>query len=165
MTPNWTWTLNSQKYPVHTKDYPWGPNFAVSLYDQRFPIARYRTFYNTPLTPMLNGHKKNNLPKIEISQFFIQLWQRPFLGICLNFWEQICRVLSDKMFEVFSPKWPHVNENDKKKRNWQNYTLYNCGRDSPYKYAWMNGVNLLCTFRGDVWIFSPMLRKKKIVKI
>ncbi len=22
MTPNWTWTLNSQKYPIYTKDLP-----------------------------------------------------------------------------------------------------------------------------------------------
>ncbi len=29
------------------------------------------------------------------------------------FWEQICCALSDKMsFEVFSPIWSHVNENE-----------------------------------------------------
>ena len=27
MTPNWTWTLNSQKYPVYTKDLPQRPQF------------------------------------------------------------------------------------------------------------------------------------------
>ena len=25
-TPNWTWTLDSQKYPVYVT-YPWAPNF------------------------------------------------------------------------------------------------------------------------------------------
>ncbi len=56
--------------------------------------------------------------KFEISQFFIQLWQRPFLGVCMNFGEQIFCALSDKMsFEAFSPIWSHVNENEKEK--WQ----------------------------------------------
>ncbi len=33
----------------------------------------------------------------------------------MNFWEQICCALSDKMsLEVFSPIWSHVNENEKK---------------------------------------------------
>ncbi len=58
MTPNWTWTLNSQNYPVYTKGLPQGPTFwSVLLYDQRF--RRYCTFYNSPLTPMLNTQKKN----------------------------------------------------------------------------------------------------------
>ena len=34
MTPNWTWTLNSQKYTVYTKCLPLGPKFwSVLLYD------------------------------------------------------------------------------------------------------------------------------------
>ena len=45
MNPNWTWTLNSQKYPVHIKYLPLRPKFwSVSLYGQRFPI--YRIFYH-----------------------------------------------------------------------------------------------------------------------
>ena len=28
MTPNWTWTLNSQKYFIYMNTYPWGSNFA-----------------------------------------------------------------------------------------------------------------------------------------
>ena len=33
----------------------------------------------------------------------------------MDFWVQICCVLSDKLsFEVFSPMWSHVNENEKK---------------------------------------------------
>ncbi len=27
MIPNWTWTLNSQKYSMYTKYLPWCPNF------------------------------------------------------------------------------------------------------------------------------------------
>ncbi len=35
----------------------------------------------------------------------------------MDFWEQICCSLSDKMsVEVFSPIWSHVNENEKKKK-------------------------------------------------
>ena len=41
MTPNWTWTLNIQKYSIYTKYLPMRPRFwSVSLYDQRSP--RYR---------------------------------------------------------------------------------------------------------------------------
>ncbi len=37
MTPNWTWTLNSQKYSMYTKYLPLRPKFwSVSLYDQLF---------------------------------------------------------------------------------------------------------------------------------
>ncbi len=52
----------------------------------------------------------------------------------MNFGEQICRVLSDKIsFEVFSPIWSHVNENEKNLAKIQNLkfrqSLYNFGRD------------------------------------
>ena len=70
MIPNWTWRLNSQKYPILTKHSPLGPKFwSVSLYDQRFP--RYRTFYSSPLTTMLNVPKKNKkkMPQIPNLKF------------------------------------------------------------------------------------------------
>ena len=58
VTPNETCTFNSQKYPIYTKYFPLRSKFwPVSLFDQRFP--RYRTFYNSPLTTMLNSPKKN----------------------------------------------------------------------------------------------------------
>ena len=49
--------------------YFWGPNFVRSLYGQQF--RRYRTFYHSPLTIMLNGQKKeqNYLPKIQNFKF------------------------------------------------------------------------------------------------
>ncbi len=39
------------------------------LYDQWFP--RYRTFYNSPLTTMLNGQKRTKkMPKIQYFKFY-----------------------------------------------------------------------------------------------
>ncbi len=79
VTPNWTWTLNSQKYSIYTKYLPLRSKFwSVSLYEQWFP--RYRTFYNSPLTAMLNVPKKNNKkkkkkkPKIQNSKFHNSLY-------------------------------------------------------------------------------------------
>ncbi len=62
--------------------------------------------------------------------------------------EEICCVLSDKMFEVFSPIWSHVNENLAKIQNLKfHQSLYNFGRDPMHE---LFGVNLLRIFRGDV---------------
>ncbi len=58
MTSKWPWTLKSQKYFAYNKYLPLRLKFSpVSLNRQRFAI--YRTFYNSPLIPMLNGQKKN----------------------------------------------------------------------------------------------------------
>ncbi len=65
VTPNWTWPLNSKKYPIYTTYLPPRSKFwSVLLYDQRFP--RYHTFSHFPLTPMLNVPKieQKNLPKL-----------------------------------------------------------------------------------------------------
>ncbi len=57
MTPNASWAPNTQRYPVYNKYFPLRPKFwSILLYDQRFP--RYHTFYNSPLTTMLNNQKR-----------------------------------------------------------------------------------------------------------
>ena len=68
--------------------------------------------------PMLTKTKKKwQSPKFEISPIFVQLWQRPSLEVCMNFWEWISYVISEEMsFEVFCLIWSHVN---KKKRNFE----------------------------------------------
>ena len=49
------------------------PLRSVSLYDQRFP--RYRTFYHSPLTTMLNiPKKKQKMPKIQNFEHFTMLY-------------------------------------------------------------------------------------------
>ncbi len=76
---------------MYTRYLPLRPKFwSDSLYTQRFP--RYRTFYHTPLPTMLNAppppkkkEKNAKNQKFEISQFFIQFWYRPFLGVCFVF--------------------------------------------------------------------------------
>ncbi len=82
-------------------------------------------------------------------------------------WEKICCALSDQTsFEVFSPIWSHVNENEKKcqKSNiWNFASLYTTLADtlsrSMHEFL---GVNLLCTFRGDVWnFFSHLVHVKE----
>ncbi len=54
----------------------------------------------------------------------------------MNLGEQICCALSEEMsFEIFSPIWFHVNENEKKLAKIENLkfrqSLYNFGRDRP----------------------------------
>ena len=133
MTPNSTWTLNTQSYPVYTEYLYQRPKFwSVSLHDQRFP--RHRTFYHSPLTPILNIKKNKNC------HLYTTLVET-LLRSMPEFVEQICCMLSDKMsFEVFSPIWPHVNENKQtnkqtKMAKIQNLkfrqSLYNFGRDPP----------------------------------
>ena len=49
---------------------------------------------------------------------YTTLVESPFLGVCMNFWEQIYCALSDKMsLEFFSLIWSHVNEKEKKIAN------------------------------------------------
>ncbi len=108
----------SQKHPVYTKDLLLGPKFwSVSLYDKRF--SRYRTFYNSPLTTMLNGHKKGQtkFPKCQYSNFTILLTTLvPFPGKILHSERRVRKLLSGK---------------------WK-------GRDPLQEYAW--GANLVCSF-------------------
>ena len=100
-------------------------------------------------------------PKFEISQFFIQLWWRPFLEVCMNFCEQICCAFSDKMsFEVFSPIWSHVNKRKMPKIQNQKFhnSLYKFGRDLSQKDAGIWGSESVMCFqrRCRLKVFSPI---------
>ena len=135
--------------------------------------------YNSLLTPVLNvpqkqTKKKAKKPKFKISQFFIQLWKRPSLGVCMNFGEQICCALSDKM-SFFPPHGPMLTKT-KKKKNWQKSKISNFANfyttlvdTLPRSMHNILGVNLsLCTFRGYV-VFSQIwphvnVNEEKIVK-
>ncbi len=168
VTPNWTWTLNSQKHPMWTKYLPLTSKFwSISLYmlyDQRFP--RYRTFYNFPLNTVLNIPKrKKKIAKIwnftilyailvdtlprSMHEFlganplciFRQChkkvllqkkkkWQKSKIWNFTNLYTTLIENLPRSMheflgvimlwnfeemsFEVFSPIWSHVNENETK---------------------------------------------------
>ena len=83
------------------------PNFAsVSVHGQSF--SRYLTFYNQPLTSMLNAPKQQKLSNISI--FLITL-----VGtLPKSMYEWIECVSSGVMlFETFNPVWSHGNENKK----------------------------------------------------
>ena len=70
MTPNWTWTLNNQKYPTYTKYLPLRSKlWSILLYNQRF--SKNGTFYNSILTTMLNVEK---LLKIQNVKFHNSLY-------------------------------------------------------------------------------------------
>ena len=57
MTPKWPCTLQGQRYTTYVLLVSLGPKFwSISLYDERFPW--YGTFYDSPLTPMLNAQKR-----------------------------------------------------------------------------------------------------------
>ncbi len=56
--------------------------------------------------PMWSHVNKNDKeirknPKFEILPIFIQLWLRSSLEVCMNFFEWICYVLSEEMFDFF----------------------------------------------------------------
>ncbi len=81
MTPNWTRTLNSQKYFIYTiykylplytvTPYRWGPNY--------WPFSKDSTFYNSPFTTMLNTQEKNKKKLFEIFKF-----HNCFTNLCIN---------------------------------------------------------------------------------
>ncbi len=62
MTPKWPWTLQGPRYTTYVLLVSQSPKFwSVLLYDQRFPWSC--TFYNPPLTSMLNSQKEQNKTK------------------------------------------------------------------------------------------------------
>ena len=151
------------------KSYPRGPNFGpfpstISGFQDishilQFPIDSH---VKHPRKKRTKEIAKN--PKFKISQFFIQLWlpltrsMHDFLGANL-----FC-VFRQDVFEVFSPIWSHVNENEKKK--WQKSKIWNFTilwatlvETLPRSMHDFLGVNVMCTFRGDVvWnFFSHMV--------
>ena len=64
----WPQTLQGQRHTTYVLLVSPIPKFqSVLLYDQ--PFSRYRTFYTSPFTTMLNGQKKKGT-KFQISQFF-----------------------------------------------------------------------------------------------
>ncbi len=163
MTPNWTWTLNSQKYPIYSKYLPLRSIFwSVSLYGQRF--RRFRTFYPSPLTTMLHGQKKNKkkLPKIQNFKFhysFNNFVRDPPKG-----YTWILGTKSGVLFQrrcrlkLLPPYCPMLTET---KTNWQKSKIWNFTilwailvETLPRSMHDFFGVNVMCTFTGDVvWIF------------
>ena len=136
MTPNWTWTLNSQKYPVYIKYLPQRPKFwSVSLYDQRF--LRHRTFYNSPLTPMLNAQKgkqqQNNCQKIQNFTIPCTTLVENLLMSMTEFGEQIylfCTCRQDCVWSFFSNMVPCHRDKLAKIQNFKfRLSLYNFGRE------------------------------------
>ena len=67
-------------------------------------------------------------------------------------------ILSEEMsFETFIPTRPHVNENEEKLAKIQNFTILwtSLAETSTTRMHDFLGVNLMCTFIGDVvWNFN-----------
>ena len=74
VTPNWTWTVNSQKYPIHTKYSPPRSKFwSVSLRPTVSKISHILSFpidshVKRPKTEQKKKNAKN--PNFEISQCY-----------------------------------------------------------------------------------------------
>ena len=72
----------------------------------------------------------------------------------MNFWKQICWAVSDKIwFEVFSPIWSHVNENEKKIVKKKKSKLQNFEKEKKWSgdmvkryFSTKFGINLLDRF-------------------
>ena len=138
--PNWTWTFLTVKstLAIYTKYLPMRSKFwSVSLYDQGFP--RYCTFYNTPLTNMLNVPPPKKKPKIQNLKFHNSLYnfgRDPSWEYAWFFWSKsVLHFQTRCRLRVFSPIWSHVNENEEKWAKIQNLkfcqSLHKFGRDPP----------------------------------
>ena len=156
-------TVESIPYTLNT--YPWGPNFGpfCSIYGQWFP--RYRTFYNSPLTTMLNvpppkkKKKEKKMPNFK-SHYSFNNFGRD---------KEYTRIMGRKSGVFFQRRFclkllpPYGAMLTKKKggggvQNVKFHNYLNNFRDPPPppEYAWFfGGVNLMRTFRRDVvWFFS-----------
>ncbi len=79
----------------------------------------------------------------------------------MNSREQIWCVVSEEIsFETFTPIWSHVNENETPPPP-LSATLVDTLSRSMHDIL---GVNVTCTFRGDVVRKNMKTKKKKIVK-
>ena len=73
-------------------------------------------FYNSPLTPMLNAHKKCQKSKIRNFTILYTTLVETFLRGMTEFWAAhlLCTFRQDVVWSFFYPIWSHVNENEKK---------------------------------------------------
>ncbi len=77
ITPTWPWTVQGQRYTINVLLVSQSPKFHSGLlYDQ--PFSKYCTFYNSPLTTMLNAPQTNNIRIAKNSKFQISLFLNNF---------------------------------------------------------------------------------------
>ncbi len=155
MTSDWPWTFNGQKYPlciktVYIKYYPPRPKFCVSLCDQ--PFSRYRTFYNSIMTNMLNG--KKSLPEIQnlIFHYSFNNFGKDHPWAYIWIWGSESSV--HLSFETYTPKWSqNANKNCTKSKIW-NFTTLLRGRRRLLEYTW-SFLEFVVSFqmRYVIWIF------------
>ena len=92
LTPNWTWTLNSQKYLMYTEHLPLRPRFwSISLYDQPFP--RYK-LYKVGKNRKCNDWPQINLQHLTVKStlYTLKTYPRgpnfhPFCSTTSRFWD------------------------------------------------------------------------------
>ncbi len=182
ITPNWTRTLNSQKYPIYNVRYkftplPEGPNF--SPFPSRtsgFQDIAHFIIRPPELTTMLHIKKKEHkkCQKFNMSNFTIH-WTftlvetlprsiHEFLGANL-----VCSFRGDVIW-TFTPILSHVSENEKYLAKIQNFkfhnSLNNFGRDPPQEYAWFFGSASGAYFQRKCHLkffvpYGPILTKTK----
>ena len=80
ITPNWTWTVNGQKYPVYTKHFTSGPNFdpfhsttSGSQDIAHFIIPHWLPSY-TPPPQKKREQRKKKCQKMQILKFHNSLY-------------------------------------------------------------------------------------------
>ena len=169
MTPNRTWTLNSQKYPIYTKYLTLRSKFwSGSLYDQRLPR------YHFPSTTMLNGQKKKRTKKMpKIQNFKLHYSFNTFGRHPPQEYPWILESKSDVFFQrryrlhILLPYGPMLAKTKKNGKNpkFHNF-LNNYGRDPPQEYAWFFGSESDVYFRRRCRMkcflpYDPILTKTK----
>ncbi len=161
MTPNWTWTLNSQHYRVSTKYLPQRPKFwSVSIYDQRIPGNC--TFYISPLTPMFiigppppqKKEQKKKIaknPKFEISQNSLYNFGRYRSHKNAWIFGSKAVVYFQTRCKLFLPYGPTLTKKNVKNPKFEILRIFIQLWYSMHEFL---EVNLLCIFRWDiVWSF------------
>ena len=175
MTSDCLWTSNGKKFSVYmyTKYLIIRPKFCfLLLYGQLF--SRYRTFYDSPLTTMLSGHKKRmkkKMPKIQNLNFTILLTTLvETMARSIHVHDVFGANLvysfgGDVVWNFYSHVvtcWRKRNKNGKNPKFEISQLLVDTLPRSMYDFI---GVNTMCTVRGHVWFFlrcGPMLQKKII---
>ncbi len=153
MTLKRPWTLqNHQRYSIYASSIAESQISPLSVLLYYQPFSRYRTFYYSPLTTMLNGQKitKKKLPKIKNSHFFYgrdhsqeytQIWGNKS-GV---YFQRMCLL---KHLLPYSPMLTKTKKKIANKPKCEVSQFFEQKRPLPGEC--MMGVNLMCTFRGDV---------------
>ena len=165
MTPNWTWTLNSQRYSTYTKCLPLRPNFGRF----RSTISRFRdTRSSKKEMPRMTPNWTSTLYSPFKSTMYT--WNTYPWGPIFGPFHSMASGFEDLSFTTdFHVKQPkkEQNQNCQKIQNLKfHYSFNKFVRDPPQEYAWILGSKSGVLFQMRCHLkrlppYGPMLTKTK----